>query len=145
MKFKQQEENVKGNSILNSIVHLLCVNLEFNYAIKSQIDFSGDDKNEFCCYSSSLHREFDELIKLFVSINPEHKNPVLNPELKPVDSIGDLMKLEEKYYNMLKEIATNALEEKNIEVLAYLYDIIKYFKHYFCTLNEDNNSGETSS
>jgi predicted house-cleaning noncanonical NTP pyrophosphatase (MazG superfamily) len=52
---------------------------------------------------------------------------------------------EEKYYNMLKEIAKNALEDDEVEVLAYLYDIIRNFEHYFCTLDEDNVSRETSS
>ena len=46
---------------------------------------------------------------------------------------------------MLKEIANNALEENNAEVFSYLSSIITEFDHYFCTLNEDNDSGETSS
>lgn len=46
---------------------------------------------------------------------------------------------------MLKEIAKNALEEKEVEVFAYLSNIIANFKHYFCTLDESNISRETSS
>ena len=46
---------------------------------------------------------------------------------------------------MLKEVSENALEEKDVEVMAYLFDMIKDFEHYFCTVDEDNVSRETSS
>ena len=144
MKFKQQEET-KTNSFLDSIIHLMCINLEFNYAIKSQVDFAGMSTHEFTTYTSRLHGDQEWLNKLFIAINPEHKPAELNPTLKPVDSVKELVKLEEEYYNILKEIGKNALEQNEFEVVAYLSNIIIGFKHYFCTLDEGNVSGETGS
>ena len=85
------------------------------------------------------------MFKLAVSLDPKHIGPTLDNQLKPFESIKELKDYEEKYYNMLKEIAENALEEKEVEVMAYLFDIIRDFEHYFCTLNEDDVPRETSS
>lgn len=145
MKFKQQEEAPKNNPFLDSISDLIQLCIEFEYAIKSQMDFMKE-KCEVLSYYNILNSGLQSLVKLYISLNPEHKRPNLNPELTPVDSTKDLMKFEEKYYNMLKAIGDNAMEANNIEVVSYLSDIIINFKHYFCTIvHEDNDSGETSS
>jgi len=145
MKFKQQEEETpKNNPFLGSIGDLIQLCIEFEYAIKSQMDFMKE-KCEVLSYYNILNNGMQSLVKLFISLNPEHKRPTLSPELTPVDSAKDLMKFEEKYYNMLKAIGDNAMKTNNIEVVSYLSPIIKDFNHYFCTLDEDNDSGETSS
>jgi hypothetical protein len=145
MKFKQQEEETpKNNPFLDSIGDLIQLCIEFEYAIKSRMDFMKE-KCEVLSYYNALNNNLQSLVKLFISLNPEHKRPTFSPELTPADSTKDLMKFEEKYYNMLKAIGDNAMEANNIEVVSYLSNIIINFKHYFCTLDEDNDSGETSS
>jgi hypothetical protein len=79
-------------------------------------------------------------MKLAISLNPEHKEPALTMELVPVDSITELKKLEEKYYNMLKEVGNNAMEANDFEVVSYLSEIIRKFRHFFCTLNESDST-----
>ena len=145
MKFKTQEnENPKSNPFFEDITHLIEVCLQFKYAIESQKDFI---KEGFECnnYELGLARDYDKLQKLAIALNPEHINPTINVELAPATSVDDLVKFEEKYYNMLKEIGNNALEQNNAEVFSYLSHLICGFKHYFCTLNESNDKGEASS
>lgn len=145
MKFKQQEEETpKNNPFLASIGDLIQLCVEFEYAIKSQMDFMKE-KCEVLSYYNILNNGLQSLVKLFISLNPEHKRPTFSPELAPVDSAKDLMKFEEKYYNMLKEIGKNALERNEIEVISYITEIIRGFKHYFCKVDEDDNQGETTS
>ena len=84
-------------------------------------------------------------MKLAVCLDSYHKTPTIEVTLTPFNSVKDLKDYEEKLYNMLKEISENALEEKDVEVMAYLFDMIKDFEHYFCTLNEDDVPRETSS
>ena len=141
MKFKQQEEEIpqEKNSFLKSIIDLITVNKQFLYAIKTF-------KKDFCpTVTATIGMDCKDLLKLAVSLDPEHKHPSMTVEYEPVEDIKGLIKLEEKYYNMLKEIADNALEENNSEVFSYLSHMIYHFIHYFCTLDEDYNSGETSS
>jgi hypothetical protein len=146
MKFKQQEgETPKNNSFLDSIIDLLELCLQFKYAIQSQLDLVKESC-EYTTYDNRLNSNYRQLKKLAISLNPQHTVPVLNPELTPAKDVNDLVKFEEKYYNMLKEIGNNALEQNNAEVFSYLSLMIYDFKHYFCTLvHEDNSSGETSS
>lgn len=145
MKYKTQEtEEVKQNSpLLEDIVDLIAILKEFSYAL----DCYRNAKNcsKLAEYSCDLACYWRTLTKLAVCLDSEHKQPTIEVTLTPTDSIKDLKDYEEKFYNMLKEIAENALEEKEIEVLAYLFYIIKEFKHYFCTLDESNISRETSS
>ena len=139
MKFKQQEETAKNNPFLDSVIDLLALNKQFQYAIRYY-------KNDaYTGYRKHLICDWDSLIKLSISLNPQHKEPTINVSLSPIDSISDLKTFEEKYYNMLKEVGKNALEANEIEVISYLSELIRDFKHFFCTLNEDNISGETSS
>lgn len=84
-------------------------------------------------------------MKLAISLNPEHKEPIIEVELKVVDSVAELKALEEKYYNMLKEVGKNALEASDFVGISHLGHIVRRFEHYFCTLDENDNSGETSS
>jgi hypothetical protein len=142
MKFKQQEdEKSQNNSFLNSVIDLICIVQQFCYAIDNFPKACEKMKS----YSVSLRLDYNKLKTLAISLNPEHKAPTIELTLTAVNSINDLKILEEKYYNMLKEIGKKALEQNEIEVVSYLSDIIPYFKHYFCTLNEDNDSRETSS
>ena len=147
MKFKQQEETPKSNPFLQDIIDLLVLNKEFCYAIKCfrHNSFSTEQNCKIASYIGNIFNNWDLLMKLAISLNPEHKEPIITVELSPVDSVSDLKKLEEKYYNMLKEIGKNAMEANDIEVVSYLSHIIRKFEHYFCTLDEDNDSGETSS
>ena len=139
MKFKQQEETPQKNPFLDSIIDLIVVNKQFLYVIKSF-------KENVCpTVTVRIGSDCKQLIKLAISLNPEHVFPTMTVEYSPASSNKDLVKLEEKYYNMLKEIANNALEENNAEVFSYLSNMICHFNHYFCTLDEDNDSRETSS
>ena len=140
MKFKQQEEETpQKNSVLDSIINLITVNKQFLYAIKTF--------KKSCCptITAIIGMDCKELIKLAVCLDPEHKHPTMTVEYAPANSNDDLVKLEEKYYNMLKETANNALEQNDAEVFSYLSKMICHFNHYFCTLDEDDDSGETSS
>lgn len=145
MKYKTQDEESTRSPMLEDIVDLLIVNKEFVYMVscysknKNKNNFKLDD------YCNKLKCDFSKLFKLAISLDPKHIGPTLNVELKPFESIDDLKDYEEKYYNMLKEIAKNAFEEKEIETMSYLFDIIRNFEHYFCTLDESNISRETSS
>ena len=147
MKYKTQEETPKDNSFLQNIVDLLALNKKFSYAIRrfrhSSIDLGQNCK--IAAYIGRLYNNWDSLIKLAISLNPEHKEPTINVELSSVDSVSDLKTFEEKYYNMLKEIGKNALEQNEIETVSYITKILSDFEHYFCTLDEDNDSRETSS
>ena len=143
MKFKQQEEETpQKNSFLDSIIDLIIVNKQFLYAMHC---CKQEDSLGFTFAKSNAELDCKNLIKLATALDPDHKNPTMTVEYAPVDDLKGLIKLEEKYYNMLKEIANNALEENNAEVFSYLSPMIKEFNHYFCTLDEDNDSGETSS
>lgn len=143
MKFKQQEEEIpQKNSFLDSIIDLIVVNKQFLYSINS---YKKDSDLSNSLLKANVETNCKLLFKLAVALNPEHKNPTMTVEYVPANSKEDLVKLEEKYYNMLKEIANNALEENNAEVFSYLSPMIRNFNHYFCTLDEDNYSGETSS
>lgn len=141
MKFKQQEETPKNNPFFESIMDLLIVNTQFRYGIESL----NDDCWEISDYHSRLDAEKQELIRLAISLNSEHKYPTFVTTLEPVESKKDLKTLEEKYYNMLKEIGKNALERNEIEVISYITEIIRGFKHYFCKVDEDDNQGEATS
>ena len=138
MKFKSQEES-KDNPFLKSVCDLIIVNKQFVYAI------SSINKDRFARIIRNLKADCGHLIKLAICLSEDHKSPTITVEYSPAESIKDLKTFEEKYYNMLKEIANNALEENNAEVFTYLSSIITEFDHYFCTLNEDNDSGETGS
>lgn len=143
MKYKTQDEEGTRSPMLDDIIDLLVVNKELTYMASCY----NKDKNNYKAgdYCGKRKCDYLKLFKLAVSLDPKHVGPTLNVELKPFESIKDLKDYEEKYYNMLKEIAKNALEDDEVEVLAYLYDIIRNFEHYFCTLDEDNVSRETSS
>lgn len=143
MKFKTQEsESPKNNSFLDSIIDLIVVNKQFSYAIKN---YPSDNSLEYTLTKQGIGLDCQNLLKLAVALNPEHKYPTMTVEYVPIDDVKDLVKLEEKYYNMLKEIANNALEVNNAEVFSYLSPMIKEFNHYFCKLDESNNKGEISS
>ena len=143
MKYKTQDAEEGNNPFLEDIVDLLKLNKEFSYALDTYRDLHECSK--LSIYNSRLIQDCEKLKKLVIAINPEHKIPEIEVTLTPTESIDDLKKYEEKYYNMLKEIAKNALEEKEPEVFAYLSSIIVNFKHYFCTVDEDNISRETGS
>lgn len=143
MKYKV--EDTEHNPFLKSICDIITVNLRFKYAIKSGKDFMPEKECEFHRYFSHLQDDLEHLTKLYISLNPEHIRPTIDVELEPVKSVKELMDLEEKYYNILKETGNNGLEANNIEVVAYLSNILVDFKHYFCTLNEGNIQRETSS
>lgn len=135
MKFKTQEN--ESNTFFEDVIDLIKVCLQFKYAIKSQNNsYSNFDFND---YNTRLRNDFELLQNLAISLNPKHIYPTLDVELKAAESVDDLIKFEEKYYNMLKEIGNNALEQNNAEVFSYLSRLICNFKHYFCTLNESND------
>ena len=136
MKFKTQE--TENNPFLEDIINLIKVCLQFKYAIKSYVSFAKSpfDLNS---YNIRLNNDYELLQKLAIALNPDHVNPAINVELVAATSTDDLIKLEEKYYNMLKEIGNNALEQNNAEVFSYISKLIRKFEHYFCTLNESND------
>lgn len=143
MKFKQQEEETpQKNSFLDSIIDLIVVSKQFLYGINS---YKKDVSLGITFVKSDIESNCKDLFKLAIALSPEHKSPTMTVDYVPTNSKEDLIKLEEKYYNMLKEIANNALEKNNAEVFSYLSPMIKDFNHYFCTLDEDDDSGETSS
>lgn len=143
MKYKTQDVEDAKNPMLEDITDLLIVNKELTYMVSG---FNKDKKNyQAGDYCGKRRTDYLKLFKLAVSLDPKHIGPTLDIQLKPFESIKELKDYEEKYYNMLKEIAENALEEKEVEVMAYLFDIIKDFEHYFCTLDEDDVPRETSS
>lgn len=143
MRFKSQEEETpQKSSFLDSIIDLIIVSKQFLYGIDS---YEKDDSLTISFIKGDIESNCKDLFKLAIALNPEHKHPTITVEYVPADGIKDLVKLEEKYYNMLKEVANNALEENNAEVFSYLSPMIKEFDHYFCTLDEDDDSGETSS
>ena len=141
MKFKSQEES-NENPFLKSIIDLIVVNKQFLYGINS---YKEDNDSSNSLLKANVETNCKLLFKLAVALDSEHKNPTMTVEYVPANSKEDLVKLEEKYYNMLKEIANNALEENNAEVFSYLSPMIRNFNHYFCTLDENNDSGKTSS
>lgn len=143
MKYKTKDEVSKNNPYLEDIIDLLSLIKQFSYAISCEIEKKSCYKME--SYSNKLTCDWKTLKKLAISLNSEHVVPTISVELKPAESIKDLKDYEEKYYNMLKEIAENAMEDKEAEVVAYLFDMIRKFEHYFCTLDEDNVPWETSS
>ena len=143
MKYKTQDVEDTKNPMLDDITDLLIVSKEFLHIVKCY-------NEKYCKYNVeeyifNLSKSCKSLFKLAVSLDPKHIGPTLDIQLKPFESIKELKDYEEKYYNMLKEIAENALEEKEVEVMAYLFDIIRDFEHYFCTLDEDDVPRETSS
>lgn len=143
MKYKTQDVEDTKNPMLDDITDLLIVSKEFLHIVKCY-------NEKYCKYNVeeyifNLSKSCKSLFKLAVSLDPKHIGPTFNVELKPFESVKDLKDYEEKYYNMLKEIAENAFEQKEIEVMAYLFGIIKNFEHYFCTLDEDDVPRETSS
>ena len=138
MKFKTQEN--ESNTFLDSVTDLIKICLQFKYAVDSY----NKNNFEFNDYMSRLRNDCQLLHKLVVSLNPEHCYPDFDVEYRTAKSVADLAKFEEKYYNMLKEIGNNALEQNDAEVFSYLSKIICNFKHYFCTLNEGNDKGEIS-
>ena len=144
---EQQNKESNNSSFYDDIVNLLCLNCEFNYAIRSLYPNIDRDTNfNLCKYLGQLERNYDLLIKLSVSLNSKHTLPILTITKKPAKDNIELLKFEEKYYNMLKEIGKNAIEENEFEVLAYLSEIARTFNHYFCTIvHENNDSRETSS
>ena len=143
MKYKTTEEKSENNPFLEDVLGLCTTCLQFIYAIKSYADFLNGYRADK--YKAGLKDDLKQLTKLAISLNREHKYPDLSPELKGVESVDELKTLEEKYYNKLKAIGNNALEANDIEVVGYISNIITHFEHYFCTLNESNDSGETSS
>ena len=143
MKYKAQ--NSTDNPFLDDIKDLLALVKQFSYAVSTYSDSKGNTCYKTEYYVGSLTNNWKQLLKLAIALDPEHKTPTITVELIPTDSLDDLKDYEEKYYNMLKEIMKNALEDKEVEVIAYLSEQIRKFEHYFCTLNEDNVSRETSS
>ena len=145
MKFKQQEEETpRKNSFLDSIIDLIVVNKQFLYAIYCY-DNDTTGSLQLNCVKRSIEGNCTELIKLAVALDSAHKHPNMTVDYVPAEDVKDLKTLEEKYYNMLKEIGNNALEQNNAEVFSYLSPMIKDFNHYFCTLDEGDDSGETGS
>ena len=148
MKFKQQEgEKLQNNSFLKDINDLLSLSKAYVYAIGCYTNYKKEPQNKVIDnYVDNLQMWCKALIKLSIALNPEHIEPEFTVTYVPVREAKDLMKLEEKFYNMLKSIGDRAIEEKNSEVLSYVGWMIRNFKHYFCTLvHEDDNSGETGS
>lgn len=141
MKFKSQEES-NENPFLKSIIDLIVLCKQFLYAINS---CNITESLQLSYIKRNIESSCSDLVKLAIALDSEHKHPTMTVDYVPVESVKDLKTIEEKYYNMLKEIGNNALEQNNAEVFSYLSHIIKEFDHYFCTLNEDDNSGETSS
>lgn len=143
MKFKQQEEETpQRNSFLDSIIDLIVLSKQFLYAIYC---YDTEESLQLCSVKRNLDFNCKDLIKLAVALDSAHKHPTMTVDYVPAEDVKDLKTLEEKYYNMLKEIGNNALEQNNAEVFSYLSPMIKDFNHYFCTLNEDDDSRETSS
>lgn len=146
MKYKTQDVEDIKNPMLDDIIDLYILVKEFLYAVDL---FKNDPKNRIHCakmdtYEGCLIVYCNRIRKLIIALSNDHTVPEITVTLKP-ESIDGLKRYEEKYYNMLKEIVENALEEKEIEVMAYLFDIIRNFEHYFCTLDEDDVPRETSS
>ena len=141
MKFKSQEES-NENPFLKSIIDLIVVNKQFLYAINC---YNTTESLQFSCVKRDIEYNCKDLIKLAIALDPAHKHPTMTVDYAPAEDVKGLKTLEEKYYNMLKEIGNNALEQNNAEVFSYLSPMIKEFNHYFCTLNEDDDSGETGS
>ncbi|MBO7693511.1 MAG: hypothetical protein J6T10_12845 [Methanobrevibacter sp.] len=135
MKFKQSEEETSPkNPFFSSVMDLLIVNKQFTYAVKTfKKDFTTNVMGGLIAGNRLL-------TKLAISLDPEHKQPSMTVEYKPAETINDLVKLEEKYYNMLKEVGNNALKQNNAEVFSYLSRLIYSFEHYFCILDEDNGT-----
>ena len=141
MKFKSQEES-NENPFLKSIIDLIVLSKQFLYAIYC---YDTEESLQLCSVKRNLDFNCKDLIKLAIALDPAHKYPTMTVNYVPAEGVKDLKTLEEKYYNMLKEIGNNALEQNNAEVFSYLSPMIKEFNHYFCTLNEDDDSGETGS
>lgn len=141
MKFKSQEES-NENPFLKSIIDLIVLSKQFLYAIYC---YDTEESLQLCSVKRNLDFNCKDLIKLAIALDPAHKHPTMTVDYVPAADVKDLKTLEEKYYNMLKEIGNNALEQNNAEVFSYLSPMIKEFNHYFCILNEDDDSGETGS
>ena len=141
MKFKSQEES-NENPFLKSIIDLIVLSKQFLYTINC---YDTTESLQLACVKRNIEYNCKDLIKLAIALDPAHKHPTMTVDYVPAEDVKDLKTLEEKYYNMLKEIGNNALEQNNAEVFSYLSPMIKEFNHYFCTLNEDDDSGKTSS
>ena len=139
MKFKEAEQK-QSNPFFDSVNNLIVTVEEFSYALdcyKNSANYYRSNVNE---YKSRLGDHLQSLIKLSISLNPEHIEPSFTANCKPAKTIAELKVLEEKYYNELKEVGNNALEANDAEVFSYLGPIIREFKHYFCTINEDDST-----
>ena len=140
MKYKTQDAEGGNNPFLNDVIDLLALIKEFSYALSCYRELHDNCKLE--SYQTNLTKYWKSCKKLAISLASDHKEPTIEVKLTPPDSIKDL---KEKLYNMLKEIAKNALEENEVEVVAYLLKAIRDFEHYFCTIDEDDVSRGTSS
>lgn len=138
MKYKEGKEK---HPLFDDVVNLWILNCEFYQALK----YLNEDKLPVFYYKDRLCKFGQSLKKLITNIDLEHKLPTIAININPNASIKDLVSFEEHYYNKVKDIGNKALELKDFEVLSYMTYIIYKFEHYFCTINEDNNSGETSS
>ena len=139
MKFKEGKEK---HPLFDDVVSLWVLNKEFSNALM----YSEQSEDcEFRCYGSRLKDFRQKIEKLIISLDLEHKLPSINVNVNPNATIKDLVSFEEHYYNKIKSIGDKALESNDSEVFSYMSYIICNFKHYFCKLNEDNDSGEASS
>lgn len=145
MKFKTQEnETPKHSPFLDDIIDLIKLNKAFNYAIFTQ-NAKLKNELELLEFKNVLNVHYKTFLKLTLSLNSDHTYPDFTLEEKSVNSIEELVALEEDYYSKLVEVGNKALEANDIEVVACISKCINLFEHYFCTLNESNNKGETSS
>ena len=116
----------------------------FKYAIDSyKINLQEDLKLRE--YINNLVFVNKSLVKLAVSLDSKHIYPEFTVNKVPVNSLDELIELEENLYNKVVEIGNRALEANDIQVVSCISDILNNFDHYFCTLNESNNKGEVSS
>lgn len=139
MKFKEGKEK---HPLFGDVVDLWVLGKEFSNALM----YSKQSEDcEFRCYGAKLKDFRQKIEKLIISLDLEHKLPSVDVNINPNATVKDLVSFEEHYYNKVKNIGNKALESNDSEVFSYMSYIICEFKHYFCTLNESNDSGETSS
>lgn len=142
MKFKQQEEPQEQpqerNKFLPFVGDLLSLNREFQYAITSYK--FGRDELDLCEPIHLLDWDFDELLNLYVALDKSHSHPFFSVDNKAVSDLKELVKLEERYYESLKELGSLGLKDSNIEVVAHISNAIVRFKHTFCKLLNESDS-----
>lgn len=143
MKFKQQEESQEQpqekNKFLEMVAATMALNREFQYAVTCYKSHKEGDL-DLCHVTHGLDWDFDDLMKLYTSLDKSHSYPNIKTNQKSASDLKELVELEEQYYNAIVALGETGLNENNIQVVAHTSNMIVRFKHTFCELLHESDS-----